>query len=1195
MGEFMYQLSDYVQIDKRFQHAVNLQLDLDNDEKLLHYIPTRSSILILKNYLETITGKNRNRATILIGPYGKGKSHLLLVLLRLIAKGKTEILEELIDRIEEVDSETADLAREIVAKKKPFLPVVVSSTEGDLNRAFLFALTESLEQNGLSDIAPDSFYKEAEKTILRWEQEFPAIYEMFQKKLKSEPVDSFMRKLHRMDQKTYEKFCEIYPLLTGGSSFQPMIQSEMLSIYKGVSQKLCETYHYAGIYLIFDEFSKYIEGHDQGTFARDMKIIQDVCELAASSKEQQIHITFVAHKSIKEYGNLLPKEIINAFTGVEGRLKEILFVVSSQNNYELIQNVIQKKDKQYQKLIQQNPIWKKTIQESYKLPCFESLFQKNDYLQIIGNGCFPMLPLTSYLLLGISEKVAQNERSIFTFLTGDEPGTLVSFLQENQKELTGIGADVIFDYFQSLFRENAAMTAVHSEWLKADYALNKTENIVEQRMIKVIALLLMLRRQDEIKVDARTISLALGLDEQSTTIALHNLCQKHLLVWRSKTGIFAFKNNVGIDLEKEIQDEMLKLPEHLNVCEVLETVSELEYVLPKQYNQEYTVTRYFRYEFMMEQQFLQIPKAEYLFEQKKADGKVLAILPEKEDMFSEICEKERELQDERILVIYPTKKFKQEKNIRKLLAVQKLKADPEFIENNKVLVQELELCEEDLIFEINAAIEQVYMPENQNCKVIHLGEVHEEFLENKDFNRFLSKICYRYYQNAPKINNEQINRQSITAQMKRARNTVLETILSDENYEKFERGTSPEATIFRATLMGTGILGNAHELDLGSQDVLKRIDEFIKDSEGHKNSFQTLYNIILGQGYGVRKGVIPIFIARKLAVLEDMPAIYLQDKEVELSVEVLSNINEAPEQYYLYVEKGTAAKERYLTELQQAFLETEENRAGYRKDQRAAAIVTGIQKWYRSLPQCTLHFKNCPDDLSEDQLKEIVQLRTLLRRMELNPREVLFERIPAIFLEEDYEKCVKALLTTRVYLDHYIEKLQKGAIGYTKTLFQIKKNESLSGVLKDWYQGQSNEAKDCLLSDRVSKFMAYLANINTHDETAIVNHLAKVILDLYIEDWNDASLEEFKKAFRKMKEEIEAVHVENADMAGRNKILFTDSEGNAVEKYYEAELDDSTSYFLKNAIEEAMEEFGDSLEMNQKVAVLVQTIEKLMK
>lgn len=74
-----------------------------------------------------------------------------------------------------------------------------------------------------------------------------------------------------------------------------------------------------------------------------MKTLQDVCELCNSSKDEQLHLTCVAHKAIRAYGDTLSKEVKNAFRGVEGRLTEIQFVVSSQNNYELISDAIQKK------------------------------------------------------------------------------------------------------------------------------------------------------------------------------------------------------------------------------------------------------------------------------------------------------------------------------------------------------------------------------------------------------------------------------------------------------------------------------------------------------------------------------------------------------------------------------------------------------------------------------------------------------------------------------------------------------------------------------------------------------------------------------------------------------------------------------------------------------------------------------------
>ena len=58
--------------------------------------------------------------------------------------------------------------------------------------------------------------------------------------------------------------------------------------------------------------------------------------------------------------------------------------------------------------------------------------------------------------------------------------------------------------------------------------------------------------------------------------------------------------------------------------------------------------------------------------------------------------------------------------------------------------------------------------------------------------------------------------------------------------------------------------------------------------------------------------------------------------------------------------------------------------------------------------------------------------------------------------------------------------------------------------------------------------------------------------------------------------------------------IYIENGGNKVERFYETDDDDSTSYFLQNAIEEALEEFGDTLELNQKVSVLAKALEDLL-
>ena len=74
--------SDFIEINEKFQTSINLEYDLNKIEKVRSYIPTEQSVKILGTFLRSFyfNKETQNRASVLIGPYGRGKSHLLLVL-----------------------------------------------------------------------------------------------------------------------------------------------------------------------------------------------------------------------------------------------------------------------------------------------------------------------------------------------------------------------------------------------------------------------------------------------------------------------------------------------------------------------------------------------------------------------------------------------------------------------------------------------------------------------------------------------------------------------------------------------------------------------------------------------------------------------------------------------------------------------------------------------------------------------------------------------------------------------------------------------------------------------------------------------------------------------------------------------------------------------------------------------------------
>lgn len=414
-------LNEIVSFDESFKSSINLYLNLNNRDKVLRYIPTKSSVSFLNEYLSAVR-ENKEHASLIIGPYGKGKSHLLLVLLAIVSMERTaensEVVDKVIEKIKTIDDIGDDVADNILAiwnKKGRFLPVLITNTQGDLNQAFLYGLNDALKREGIEGLIPDTYYSIAIEKILNWEKEYPDTYELFASAVGEQglSVAELKAGLAAFSKKELTIFTSVYPKLTSGSEFNPMVASDPLTLYKSVSEKLVEEFGYSGIYIVFDEFSKYIESQSGISSGNNMKLLQDMCELANDSKTAQIFLTLVAHKSIKEYGKYISIETINAFTGIEGRIIEKLFVTSSKNNYELVKNAIIKDETKLKDIPNHDLYLGATKADAfYQIPAFKSKFEKRDFDKIIFEGCYPLNPVSAYLLLNVSEKVAQKRKDI---------------------------------------------------------------------------------------------------------------------------------------------------------------------------------------------------------------------------------------------------------------------------------------------------------------------------------------------------------------------------------------------------------------------------------------------------------------------------------------------------------------------------------------------------------------------------------------------------------------------------------------------------------------------------------------------------------------------------------------------------------------------------------------------------------------
>ena len=161
----------YITINKKFKSSVNLQYDLGNVDKLLQYVPTTDLCDVIKSYAKSVLFGDAYRSTLLAGPYGKGKSYIMLVITYLLSKRENrEVFEALLRKISAIDAELADYIKVIDKENISLLPVIINNNDSDdINQNFMLALRNALKNEGLENIIPDSVFSECLKQIDIWE------------------------------------------------------------------------------------------------------------------------------------------------------------------------------------------------------------------------------------------------------------------------------------------------------------------------------------------------------------------------------------------------------------------------------------------------------------------------------------------------------------------------------------------------------------------------------------------------------------------------------------------------------------------------------------------------------------------------------------------------------------------------------------------------------------------------------------------------------------------------------------------------------------------------------------------------------------------------------------------------------------------------------------------------------------------
>ena len=1129
---------DILDINKNFQYSVNIEYDLHNEEKIKEYIPTSDVCDVLKQYIKSVLGYEKNRATLLVGPYGKGKSFLILSLLRIICFESNKYTNTLIEKIKKVDTELYKYIKEIHNKKVKLLPIIIDSNYYNIEQAFLLALNESLKAFGLDEIVPNTVFDVCLELINKWESNEEIGEIALSKCLKQTgtSLKSLKEELKKYNKEAYYKFENLYNCLTPGLEFNPMVNSDIVKTYSDINNQIKEK-GYCGIFIVYDEFSKTLEARNN-YLAHDLKVIQDFAEKSTrSSDDEQMNLCCITHKVFdlyyKEDGT---NDLSDAFRTVSGRFKEIRFNRSLDQNYQIISFTLNKKNPAYEatceKYIKKNENFYKEISGSS--------FFDNDDEEILFKNCFPFNPLAVYSLIRLSELIAQNERTMFTLISDTDEYSFNSFISNNSSGL--YNTYNLYDYFSQLLQnENEELKGI---WYKCETACKKVISKDKKELLKTLAIIEMLNDYSKLPPTVEMLALMTSNSIEIVKKKISEMIDDRIIKKSLRNNYIDFAYSYTKEIDEAVERYIAAKRSGEKESKILSDISFDNYVIPRKYNANYKMTRFYKTIFLDENEFLNLSSFAILFEENYCDGLVIKLINKKNSVKCILNHFEEMDRSENVVIIIPSEST--DIIVKEALKLKALISIRENHEIDKNIINQTELMISEKTKELNTVIDSIY----NDGAVTYLSDSSEKTLLN-----IVTDLCEKNYYKTPIVNNEMLNKNCVTTAYQKPRNTIINMILNRENNFDIFSASSPEITIYNSFFLNGELYKDSNKIvSLIKEELLKKYKE--------KNYLYNIINKLSREPYGLRKGVLPVYLSLAIANMDDNIILCFENVEVDINAINIDKACQNPEQYSFVVEEKSKAQDEYLKKMVKLFGGASTD--SFYLNTKAASSL--LKKWAIGQPMIIKETRKENNYLKLPD--RFIELKNLLLKFNLNPYELLIKEIPSVF-DNDYMLTISSIES---YLNatEYIEKFINTIAKKIKDSFVKGYKGSIASCYKQWEISSKIDFTKVVFEGKGKDLQDLLRDVN-HDNINAVNQIAILITGCSVMDWANNNEDKLYSVINEFVESSKKK--ENRKIKQNNKIS-------------------SMGKMFQNNIESIVDEFADSITNEEKVEVLQNIINK---
>lgn len=934
-------LSELVSVRTRYCRAVNLSTDSNNASALNDILVTPLVAYTLDRLLANLESPQGERSFMLFGPYGAGKSTFALFINALFGMGAREESQAytlLRTRNQTLAARFASLSY----AQSPWFCVPLTARRSPIGKIILEGLQEALKR------LPDD-----------------AARQLISLRLKTSLRDESWRD-----------------------------SAVVLDLVERV-RRLALVYKPGGFLLIVDEVGKCLEYALQDRAGGDVYLFQELAEHAKRVTGAPMLFMTVQHQYFDAYTELSNTTSRHEWAKVQERFQSLPFNEQLASGLQTLGQVFE-----YPKPLSTLPndllgIIKKEAEDllngaSAELPMGMA---HETFIQICQHA-WPLHPSVVLVLPRVFQRLAQNERSLFSYLASQEPYGFQEHCRRNAE--TDYGFVRLCDIADYLLTNMRATLVQHTgsrimlEILEGD--INGLSSLQAQ-ILRTVGLLNVLGYASPLKASVSTLLSVLPHreDGEDVNVALQGLQKLKLLTLRQADHTLRLWEGGNIDIEDLLQQARKQLRyEGAAFLELVREHVSRRPLVARRHCLQSGAYRYFELEYAL--------SAKDLAPQKKERtsceaGRILVLLP-----MSGYTQLKREalqatVNDPSLVVAIPNQLDMLSKPAIDLACLRWVEKHTPSLRGDRRALREygllLEDCERRVRQNVELLLDPRPAPKGNSCHWFWNGE-QQPVRRPVDVTRLLSKVCDYLYPYAPQIKNELVARPALSATGTGARNILLKHMLSNMTQENLGiEGYPAERSMYESVLRHTDLhrsLGDGQWAfctpgeESSLYGVWHAMDEAIFTNAGESIPLPRIFQMLVSPPYGVPEGLLPIlllafylnrtselFLYRENSFLTDLDEANVELMQRRPDLFGISGVRLEGERRVLV--------ERYANGLHVA--------------PTVPAVISRLYAAVRQLPHITLHTNKLSPERG-------MALRDCLRTAR-SPERLLFEELPEAF------------------------------------------------------------------------------------------------------------------------------------------------------------------------------------------------------